>query len=137
MTFAKAMNLLRVFPTARCQNNDDHCEVCFHEMPTDITLISCEHRQNFCEKCIRSLIVLRKYTCPKCRTIWPVLDYLEKTNQSIVNIANISLKLKYPASFTGNISPLASLTAGDLIHGTVMCCSIGFLVCLIIYPTIK
>ncbi|CAF4143890.1 unnamed protein product, partial [Rotaria sp. Silwood2] len=99
------MNQLSVFSASRYQKHDDSCEVCFDAKPTDIILITCTHRQNFCETCMRSWFKSGKFTCPKCRTFWPVKDYLEKTNQSTANIANVSLKLKYPTSSTANVPP--------------------------------
>ncbi|CAF0775309.1 unnamed protein product [Rotaria sordida] len=118
------------------QKHNDPCEICFDQMSTDITLITCRHRQKFCETCIQSWLKLGKFTCPKCRTLWPVIDYLEQTNQSIINTANILLKLEYhPTLFNGNVPFSTPLTAGYLMNRAVMCCSIGLLICLIIYPT--
>jgi hypothetical protein len=58
------------------QNNDDVCEVCFEQKPVYISLITCPHRNIFCEECIKSWLLWGNFTCPKCRAVWPLNYYV-------------------------------------------------------------
>jgi len=139
------------------QNNME-CEICFDKRPVYVPLINCTHSHNFCEECVKKWFLEGHSTCPKCRVIWPIQSYvsqknkiniikkiifyfniqLQQTNQSHVNITNASFTLNYHRPSTiQNIHSPSSSTAGRLVHNIFRCYSIGLLLGLIIYPTIK
>lgn len=130
-------------------NDDIKCEICFTNKPVYIPVITCAHWHDFCEKCIKSWLAERRFTCPKCRATLPINYYvskkksfiklsfiqiyiyiqLENTNQENENLTNVSLIQPLRQSF-----PTAS---NCFIKNILSCCSIGLLLAFIIYPTVK
>jgi hypothetical protein len=58
------------------QNDDIECDVCRDEKPVYIPLITCAHSYSFCEKCIKKWLAKGHSTCPKCRAILSIRNYV-------------------------------------------------------------
>lgn len=58
------------------ENDDVECAVCREPKVTIIPLITCTHKRNFCEQCIKNWLKTEHYTCPLCRENFPVADYV-------------------------------------------------------------
>jgi hypothetical protein len=58
------------------QNDVIECEVCQEKRPVYIPLITCTHTHTFCEECLKQWFAEGHRTCPKCREIWPVRNYV-------------------------------------------------------------
>ncbi|CAF1592126.1 unnamed protein product [Rotaria magnacalcarata] len=112
-------------------NDEDKCEVCWKQPPTCIALIRCAHSRSFCERCIKSCISNGHRYCPKCRTPFPIKDYLEEIKTNTSSIDNAFLNINYRPASSQRQS-----TVGYVVDNILVSCSIGLLVGLIIYPTI-
>lgn len=60
------------------QNVDHECLVCKDNEPENLTLFACSHSTNFCERCIKQILMDNptKWICPLCRAHLPVEAYV-------------------------------------------------------------
>lgn len=58
------------------QNDVIVCEICFDERSVYIPLMICGHSNTFCENCIKNWLAEGHPTCPKCRAILPIQNYV-------------------------------------------------------------
>jgi len=56
--------------------DDTECEVCFDEKAVSISLFTCTHSHSFCEKCAKKWLTKEHPTCPKCRALLPLQNYV-------------------------------------------------------------
>lgn len=86
---------------------NQECEICLNNGVVTIPLIPCSHSRSFCQECIKLWLAEGRRTCPKCRELLPLQEYVSSAFPSYARTSSLSYT---QLTFTGQ----AENTMGDM-----------------------